>query len=99
MTAKTLSTYAASGYTLSPSYSELDITATGGVGGSGVYSDHFATLSNAGTIHTSAAYGRGVILTVGGVVINRAGGYIDGHYGIISDGSVAVANYGTIRAA
>ncbi|MBA3812472.1 MAG: hypothetical protein H0X27_12665 [Caulobacteraceae bacterium] len=98
MTATTLSTYAASGYTLSPSYDELDITATGGVGGSGVYSNHFATLSNAGTIHNSAAYGRGVVLTVGGVVINRAGGYIDGHYGIITDGSVAVTNYGTIRA-
>ena len=36
MTGKTISTYVAAGYTLSSNYSYLNITRTGGVGGTGV---------------------------------------------------------------
>ena len=50
MTTKTLSTYVAAGYTLASQYSELDITATGGVGGSGLLLGHLATLDNLGKI-------------------------------------------------
>ena len=46
MTTKYITTYVASGYTLAEVYDTLSITSTGGVGGSGVYSGHTATVIN-----------------------------------------------------
>lgn len=101
MTTKTLSTYAAGGYVLAPSYSELDITKTGGVGGSGVYTGHFATISNFGTINSTTTTGIAIGILFGptsggGVVINRAGGYIGGYDAVFSDAGLSLVNYGTI---
>lgn len=96
MTTKTISTYVAGFYSLSPSYSELDITKTGGV--QSLYSDHFATISNAGTIDGALTANIAVALHVGGVVIKRRSGYIGSpNYGIQSNTSVQLNNYGTIR--
>jgi hypothetical protein len=79
MTTKTLTTYAAAGYTLASAYSELDITTTGGVGGTGVYCNHYATISNAGTINaTNRTDEIGILLEDGGEVINQATGLIIG---------------------
>ena len=98
MTTKTLSTYAASGYTLSASYSELDITATGGA--LYVDLDHSATLSNAGTINGAQSADIAVLLAASGLVINRRNGFIGGgNYGIFSNTSLKVENYGTISTA
>ncbi len=100
MTTKTVSTYSATGYSLSPSYSELDITKTGGFGG-GVYSGHDASLSNAGTISSTPTIGAAIGVLFGpsasGVVINRSTGSIYGHgYGVFSDNGLKLENYGTI---
>ncbi|MGI8840473.1 MAG: beta strand repeat-containing protein [Caulobacteraceae bacterium] len=101
MTTKTVTTYSASGYSLSPSYSELDITKTGGFGGD-VYSGHDATLSNAGTINSTTTIGVavGVLFgpSAGGVVINRPTGSIYGRDdGVFSDSTLKLQNYGTIQ--
>ncbi|MBA3812609.1 MAG: hypothetical protein H0X27_13400 [Caulobacteraceae bacterium] len=95
MTTKTISTYVAGGYDLSPSYSELDITTKGGVGGSGVYSDHFATISNFGTINETTDH-YGIHLKVGGNVFNQPTGLVQGNIGVDLGAAGTVTNLGTI---
>ncbi len=99
MTTKTISTYVAGGYVLLPNYSELDITASGGVAGVGVHLDNNQRLSNAGRIDANDGIYPGVTLLSGDVLINRAGGYIGGYSGVISNGVLALTNEGTISGA
>ena len=96
MTTKTISTYIAAGYTLSSTFSELLITSMGGVGGTGVTAQSFATISNAGKINASGN-GYGITLGAGGEVINQQAGSIVGHSGIYSHARGTVTNYGVIR--
>ena len=75
MPTKTISTYAAGGYTLGAAYDTLTITATGGVGGTGVSAANLATVANAGTINATVGRGSefnyfGVFLANGGKVTN-----------------------------
>ena len=101
MTTKTLSTYVAAGYTLASQYDTLDITATGGVGGSGLLLNHLATLANLGKITGQTGGANGVHATAGGAIVNGstsgATASIQGYSGVFAQNAqVAVANYGTI---
>ncbi len=96
MTTKTITTYVPNGYVLSANYSELDITATGGVGGFGVSSVQYATISNAGRITGNGK--QAVLFANGGVALNGSTGFIGGAIGVHCYGSVSVTNLGTIRA-
>ncbi len=95
MTAKIITTYIAAGYTLSSSFSDLYITATGGVGGTGVTAHAASYVHNYGKINGAAV---GVTLLGTGAVDNFAGGSITGRVGIESNGAGAlVFNYGAIK--
>lgn len=96
MTTKTISGYYAAGYSLSTTYSELDITTTGGVGGAGVFSGHFATILNAGRIDAAVAE-NGIRFSSGGRVINGLTGFIGGDRGVVITGYGDVTNEGTIE--
>ncbi|MBA3812717.1 MAG: hypothetical protein H0X27_13940, partial [Caulobacteraceae bacterium] len=103
MTTKTISTYIPAGYILSSSYDDLKITRTGGVGGFGVFSDHYAVISNFGTINETTALVSsyvGLSLAAGGVVFNQKTGFIGGDDGVDFYGSSPgyVTNLGTIEA-
>ncbi len=99
MTTKTITSYSAGGYSLSAAYSELDITAGAGFG-EGVYSGHYATVVNAGTVRSTTTIGVqiGVLFRYGGTVVNEAGGYIGSQQeGVFSDTTLALTNYGSIH--
>ncbi|MBA3811165.1 MAG: hypothetical protein H0X27_05885 [Caulobacteraceae bacterium] len=102
MTTKTLSnTYVAAGYTLASGVDRLIVEATAGVGGQGVFSDHYANIYNYGRVYASGSF-RGIDLQVGGTVTNgsfaNTGALIEGSSGVNIAGSYgAVTNYGTIR--
>jgi hypothetical protein len=79
---KTISGYCHYGYRLSPDTSELIITRRGGFY-FGVYSYHYATISNAGTIGVGDSGNfpsRGVYLPQGGEIINGPTGLIAGRF-------------------
>ena len=101
MTGKTISTYVAAGYTLSSNYSYLNITRTGGVGGTGVQALSSQFVSNAGVIDTLGSGHYGILLTAstgGGGVFNSETGLITGVGGVRAYGAVTVNNLGTIIA-
>lgn len=101
MTGKTISTYVAAGYTLSPSYGYLNITTTGGVGGTGVQAMSSQFIDNSGVINSLASGHYGILLTAstgGGGVYNAATGMITGVGGVRAYGAVSVRNLGTIIA-
>lgn len=53
-------------------------------------------VDNAGTIKSSAGFNDGILLGLGGTVINRATGLIDGFIGIAIDAAGTVDNFGQI---
>ncbi|MGI8839595.1 MAG: hypothetical protein ACR2F8_02230 [Caulobacteraceae bacterium] len=100
MTTKTLSTYIAAGYTLASGYDTLDITTSGGVGGTGVLLNHLATLDNLGKIKGQSGGANGVHITAGGAIVNGstnvAGASITGYSGVFAQ-NTAVAVSKTAR--
>ena len=63
---------------------------------------HYATVSNFGTIRSTTTIGVAVGVLIGssaggGLVINRAGGYIGGYDGVFSDAALSLVNYGAIE--
>ena len=97
MTTKTISTYIAAGYTLSSSFSELLITKTGGVGGTGVKATASALVDNYGKVNASGS-NFGIDLVAGGGVFNEQGGSISGQSGVVLGGAGYVTNNGVITA-
>jgi hypothetical protein len=100
MTTKTLSTYAAAGYTLLSKYSGLLITSTGGVGGTGLHVNFYAKVYNDGRV-TASAKNYGMYLADGGYIRNGGASYlqalITGYAGIVANGATAlVSNFGSI---
>jgi hypothetical protein len=86
---------------LSPGYDYLDITATGGVGGTGVHALSSQFINNLGVIDTRAGSHYGIVLSTyagGGGVYNGTSGLIEGVGGIRAYGAVSVRNLGTILA-
>jgi hypothetical protein len=102
MATKTITnTYISTGYVLSASYSTLDITSTGTIGGTGVVSSHLATIDNQGTAEAAGEVA-GISLTAGGTVINGANSntnaLILGERGVIIRGGVGtVSNFASIN--
>jgi len=101
MTTKTLSTYVAAGYTLASQYDTLDITATGGIGGSGLKLDAPAKVVNDGFILASGS-ANGVSAYAAATIVNGSATYqsveIHGYSGIFTPDAVAtVTNFGTIQ--
>ncbi|MGI8839602.1 MAG: beta strand repeat-containing protein [Caulobacteraceae bacterium] len=96
MTTKYITTYVAAGYTLTSAYSVLDITSTGGVGGTGVYAFSPATIDNYGVIVSSRSGRAGVQLFAGGNVFNA--GDIRGDLGVYLSSGGTVANIGYVHA-
>ena len=100
MTTKTINTYIAAGYTLSSAYSRLVITASGGIGGTGLLAGSYARVFNDGVVHGHHA-SNGIVLDAGGLVQNGAatvtGARIRGAQGVfVTGGAGTVVNYGTI---
>jgi hypothetical protein len=99
MTTRFLTGTYASGYTLSPAYSALELKPSAAVYGSGVYSGHAAFIGNYGKIETTPSTShQGVLLAAGGRVRNGSySAYIRGAEGVqINGGSGSVYNVGTI---
>src|SRR5665213_254414 len=100
MTAKIISTYYSGGYSLNSKYSKLTITASGGIGGAGLYAGSFARIFNDGVVHGAGA-SNGIFLNAGGFVQNGdsvvTDALIEGGDGIVVNGAAGtVVNYGTI---
>jgi hypothetical protein len=102
MTTKTISTYS-SGFTFTPAYSGLIVTAAGTVGGTGVASGDLAayTVANSGKIEGQGA-SLGVSLQDGGSVTNGGGGdataLIRGAIGVqIAGAGGTLRNFGAIE--
>jgi hypothetical protein len=87
------------GYTLAPIYGVIDITSTGGIGGTGLGVATASTVTNYGSVGASGS-GSGIKLTDGGFITNHTNGVISGAVGIYLGGGVGrVSNSGTIQGA
>jgi len=96
MTSKIISTYIAGGYTLAAAVNYVSITSTGGVGGTGIYSSHYAKIVNSG--HVDGTTLVGINLSAGGVVDNMRSGTVYGvEVGIAFGGAGVLTNYGVIQ--
>ncbi|MEO7026791.1 MAG: hypothetical protein ABI056_04470, partial [Caulobacteraceae bacterium] len=100
MTTKILSTYAAAGYTLASQYDTLDITTSGGVGGSGVQLNLIATLDNYGRIHAASGH-NGVSASHGATIVNGSAtdttASIYGYSGVfIQNAAGTISNFASI---
>jgi len=100
MTIKYLTTYIAAGYTIASGVTELIISPTGGVGGTGISASAFKTIFNEGQVDGHAK-SYGINLTGGGDVTNGSATYtgatIKGVAGISTHGQASVTNYGVIE--
>jgi hypothetical protein len=88
---KIISTYIAAGYSLNSKYSQLTITASGGIGGTGLFASSSVTVFNYGHIK-SAGSSHGIDLAKGGAVTNAgsvAGGSKDDGVVLGAGGSIA----------
>ncbi len=72
MTTKIINTYVAAGYTLNAKYNELEITSSGGVGGSGLHLTAYARVISYGTIH-GVGSSNGISCGAGGYIVNGSG--------------------------
>jgi hypothetical protein len=95
MTSRTLTTYAAAGYFLGPKVTQLTIAASGGVGGFGVQSDHFATVVNYGEVSAANQYA-GVFLSQGGIITNEISASLSGYVGVYSNSYLTLYNDGRL---
>jgi len=102
MTTKTISTYVAAGYSLASKYSELYISSTGGVGGTGVYAVAAASIVNYGRITASPNH-VAIDLNAGGSILN--GSYLfetaltSGRKVVVKGAAGTIRNFGTIHSA
>ena len=101
MTTKTLTGAYPTGYSLASGVTQLIVSQTANVGGTGVSAAYAATISNYGTIQASAYYG--VNLRAGGSVINgsisdRTALISGSRYGVAARyGGASLTNNGTIN--
>ncbi len=94
MTTKTISGTYSAGYLLNSSFSTVDITASGSVGGFGLVTSGQAMIQNYG--HLEAQFGaNGVTMgNGGGGLVNHAGGYIRGGLATTASGAGAAGHTG-----
>ena len=80
MTTKTITGTYSAGYTLGAALSEVDVTATGSIGGVGLISQNGAYVFNSGRIR-AVSVSSGVAMTAGGNLFNAIGAAIVGGQG------------------
>ena len=80
MTTRTITGTYSAGYTLGASFSEVDVTATGSIGGVGLISQNGAYVVNSGRIR-AVSVSSGVAMTAGGNLFNAMGAAIVGGQG------------------
>jgi hypothetical protein len=101
MTTKIISTYITAGYSLAAKYSALDITTTGGIGGTGLTLAAAATVDNDGFILDNGS-GNGVTADAALTLVNGSAddqtSQIHGYSGIFAPNAAAtISNFGTIQ--